>query len=75
MHLLDWPSLIFVLSFILLSASAWLGSRYLSKYRDQDTDSVFDLGVIQTATLTLLGLIIGFTFSMAITRYDLRQTL
>ena len=74
-HLLDWPSLIFVLSFILLSASAWLGSRYLSKYRDQDTDSVFDLGVIQTATLTLLGLIIGFTFSMAITRYDLRQTL
>jgi hypothetical protein len=30
--------------------------------------------VIQTATLTLLGLIIGFTFSMAIARYDLRQT-
>jgi hypothetical protein len=33
-----------------------------------------DLGIIQTATLTLLGLIIGFTFSMAIARYDLRQT-
>jgi hypothetical protein len=31
------------------------------------------LGIIQTATLTLLGLIIGFTFSMAIARYDLRQ--
>ncbi len=33
-----------------------------------------DLGIIQTATLTLLGLIIGFTFSMAMARYDLRQT-
>ena len=32
-----------------------------------------DLGVIQTAALTLLALIIGFTFSMAIARYDLRQ--
>ena len=33
-----------------------------------------DLGIIQSATLTLLALIIGFTFSMAIARYDLRQT-
>ncbi len=32
-----------------------------------------DLGVISTATLTLLGLIIGFTFSMAISRYDQRK--
>jgi hypothetical protein len=46
----------------------------LSKYRTKDTETSADLGVIQTATLTLLGLIIGFTFSMAIARYDLRQT-
>jgi len=32
-----------------------------------------DFGVILAAALTLLGLIIGFTFSMAITRYDLRK--
>ena len=32
-----------------------------------------DFAVIQGASLTLLGLIIGFTFSMAIARYDLRQ--
>jgi hypothetical protein len=31
--------------------------------------------VIQTATLTLLALIIGFTFSMAIDRHDNRETL
>ena len=33
-----------------------------------------DFGVVQAATLTLLGLIIGFSFSMATTRYDLRKT-
>jgi len=31
--------------------------------------------VVVGATLTLLGLIIGFTFSMAVTRYDQRKTL
>ena len=32
-----------------------------------------DFGVVQAATLTLLALIIGFSFSMAISRYDLRK--
>ena len=32
-----------------------------------------DFGVILTATLTLLGLIIGFSFSMAIGRYEQRK--
>jgi len=52
----------------------WFGNAILSKYRTKDTETSADLGIIQTATLTLLGLIIGFTFSMAIARYDLRQT-
>jgi hypothetical protein len=29
---------------------------------------------VQAAILTLLGLIIGFSFSMAVSRYDLRKT-
>ena len=32
-----------------------------------------DLDLIVTATLTLLGLIIGFSFSMAVNRYDQRK--
>src|SRR5262245_60628900 len=32
-----------------------------------------DFGVILAATLTLLGLIVGFTFSMALNRYDQRK--
>jgi hypothetical protein len=39
--------------------------------KDNERD---DFGVIQAATLTLLALIIGFSFSMAISRYDLRKT-
>jgi hypothetical protein len=33
-----------------------------------------DFGLVQGATMTLLGLIIGFSFSMATSRYDLRKT-
>jgi hypothetical protein len=32
-----------------------------------------DFGIILAATLTLLGLIIGFSFSRAISRYDQRK--
>ena len=32
-----------------------------------------DFGIIQGATLTLVALIIGFTFSMALNRYDQRK--
>lgn len=73
-YLADSPLLIFVLSVICLSASVWFGNTALAKYRTTDTETSSDLGIIQTATLTLLALIIGFTFSMAIARYDLRQT-
>lgn len=45
----------------------------LSRYRTKDTETSADLGIIQTATLTLLALIIGFTFSMAINRHDQRE--
>jgi len=55
--------------------SVWFGNVVLSSYRTKDTETSEDLGVIQTATLTLLALIIGFTFSMAINRHDNRETL
>jgi hypothetical protein len=55
--------------------SVWFGNAALSRYRSKDTETSEDLGVIQTATLTLLALIIGFTFSMAIDRHDNRETL
>src|SRR5215813_9177386 len=34
-----------------------------------------DFNTVQAATLTLLALIVGFSFSMAVTRYDQRKSL
>jgi hypothetical protein len=43
-----------------------------NQQRLEDAD-YHDRGVILGATLTLLGLLIGFTFSMAVSRYDQRK--
>jgi hypothetical protein len=51
---------------------AWLRVRFGSRPADQKSSET-SLGIIVSATLTLLGLIIGFTFSMASTRYDQRR--
>src|SRR5258707_8526893 len=40
-----------------------------------DANMLEDFKLILGATLTLLGLIIGFTFSMAVSRYDQRKNL
>src|SRR4051794_34464312 len=70
---MDYPLLIFLIGLVTFWLSAQLGC-YLCRRRSQlDEGDRTDLGVVLTAALTLLGLIIGFTFSMAITRYDQRK--
>jgi hypothetical protein len=63
----------FVFSFVVMWLSAWFGAAVLRKYRNLAEGMRSDFGTILAATLTLLGLIIGFSFSMAITRYDQRK--
>jgi hypothetical protein len=67
------PLEIFAISLVVLSLSAWSGARVLRQRRVLNEDEREDFGMIQTATLTLLALIIGFSFAMAISRYDLRK--
>ena len=70
---LDYPLVIFGLSFILFGLSALAGDfcrRRVAALKQENRD---DFSVIQGASLTLLGLLIGFTFSMTITRYDQRK--
>ncbi len=69
----DYPLLLFVFSFFVLSLSAWLGRYFSEKRRSPGAEMGSSFGVIEAATLTLLGLIIGFTFSMALGRYDQRK--
>jgi hypothetical protein len=71
----DYPLLVFALSLFVLSLSAWIGSSLLQQWRKLDEKLRDDFGIVLAATLTLLGLIIGFSFSMATSRYDQRKGL
>ncbi|HMK64893.1 MAG TPA: hypothetical protein VK564_03805, partial [Thermodesulfobacteriota bacterium] len=71
-NLLDYPLIVFILSFFILSISVVIGGLF-RRGRDHDQSKREHYGLILAATLTLLGLIIGFSFSMAINRYDQRK--
>lgn len=55
---------------LLAVLGVFLRNRFHHPQTDQDSGS---LSTVVSATLTLLGLIISFTFSMAATRYDQRR--
>jgi hypothetical protein len=69
--LLNMPIVLFFITVAVLWGAAWLGvflCRGTLEQAERD-----DFGIILGATLTLLGLIIGFSFSMATSRYDQRK--
>jgi hypothetical protein len=74
--MMDRPILIFAFSLVVLWLAAYAGTYVartaVTKLNDAE---LMDLTIVVTAALTLLGLIIGFTFSMAITRYNQRKDL
>jgi hypothetical protein len=69
----DHPFVVFVVSFFALWLAARFGFSVLRRRRSLDDSVREDFAVVLAATLTLLGLIIGFSFSMAVSRYDLRK--
>src|SRR6186713_2972016 len=73
-YILDIPLLVFALSFVAIWLSEWIGAFLRDRRGSLEEDGREDFNLIVAATLTLLGLIIGFTFSMAISRYDQRKT-
>jgi len=75
MKLVEFPALVFVVSLVFLLGCVWFGAQVLKRFWPPDDTLRDDFSTILAATLTLLGLIIGFTFSMAISRYDQRKVL
>jgi hypothetical protein len=69
----EYPLLVFVVFFFVLWLATRIGAGVLRRRRNLEQEVREDFDVILAATLTLLGLIIGFTFSMAINRYDQRK--
>jgi hypothetical protein len=73
-NFLNFPLGISFLSFLALWLAAWAGAKVHQKLHAlEEADLREDFGLVQGAALTLLGLIIGFSFSMATGRYDLRK--
>jgi hypothetical protein len=74
-QILRFPFLVLAISIVALWLSVWIGVSIRKRYRSLEGNEREDFGIIMAAILTLLGLIIGFSFSMAITRYDQRKNL
>jgi hypothetical protein len=67
------PAVLFVISFVLMACAAWFGSAVLRPRRPLSDHAREDFRIVQSATLTLLALVIGFSLSMAVGRYDQRK--
>jgi hypothetical protein len=72
-EVMRYPFLVLVLSLVVLWLSVRIGVFFRKKRRNMEEHDSENFGLIVTATLTLLGLIIGFSFSMASSRYDQRK--
>ena len=64
-----YPLFIFAVSL----AAQWFAAFLGTLLRRWKRPPGHDIDIIRAATITLLALIIGFSFSMAVTRYDQRQ--
>ena len=73
-NLTHYPLIFSVVAFLTLWLAAWTGATIFRR-RKLEEGAREDFGVIQAATLTLLGLILAFSFSMATSRYDQRKNL
>ena len=71
--MIDYPLIVFLVSLVLLWFSAKVGAHLRKGRQDLDHADRDDLEVLRAATLTFLGLLIGFSFSMAVGRYDQRK--
>jgi hypothetical protein len=71
--ILDSPFIVFIVSLIAQWLAAYSGDFLRGRTRPVRQDERKDLDIVEAAILTLLALIIGFTFSMAVTRYDQRK--
>lgn len=71
--IVDFPLFVFAVSLVALFFSAHIGVFLRIKWRPLEDSERKDLTLILASTLTLLGLIIGFGFSMVVSNYDQRR--
>jgi hypothetical protein len=72
-QLIDHPALIFAVSFVVLSLATWLGAAVKRQGHPLDEQTRDHFKNILGSALTLNALIVGFTFSMAGSRFAERK--
>jgi hypothetical protein len=72
-YMINHPRIFCFVCLIGMWAMARFGSWIRARFKVPEQEGAENLNLVVPATLTLLGLIIGFTFSMATTRYDQRK--
>src|SRR5262249_33989455 len=76
MHNFDSPFFVFAAVLVVQWLAAYGGDTFRRKVRPLKKEGEReDFDIVRTASLTLLGLIIGFSFAMAVSRYDQRKNL
>ncbi|CAD6559362.1 bestrophin-like domain [Paraburkholderia metrosideri] len=71
--LIRHPIILFFVALILMSLAGWIGSSIVRSRMPLHESAKDDYKLVQSATLTLLALMIGFSLSMAVGRYDQRK--
>ena len=74
-NILDYPPLILAVALLVFWLSASMGARLRDNARNPQPGDRDDLKFVLGGALTLLGLIVGFTFQMALSSYDRRNIL
>ena len=73
MSIFDSPYLVFAIALVVQGLAAYAGDLFQKKVRPLRNEERQDFDILRTASLTLLGLLIGFSFAMAVSRYDERK--
>jgi hypothetical protein len=69
------PAVLFVVLFVLFIGAVAFGAYVLRRVAVLSEEAREDFHIVETATLTLLALLVGFSVSMAVGRYDQRKNL
>ena len=73
MDALDSPFVVLAVALVAQWLAAYVGDVLRKHARPFKEEERGDLDLVRTAALTLLGLVIGFSFAMAVSRYDQRK--
>ena len=73
MYTFDSPFVVLAVTLLAQWLAAYAGDILRKKMRPLREEERADFDLVRTAALTLLGLIIGFSFAMAVARYDQRK--